>query len=229
MRKLVLGLSICAWLNMAPILANVYVVFYMTHDGTTGHVGIAIDNYKVIVHNQELDGMVFRKEDTVITGDLSFYDLWPEEEVRYGRFNKNTAPYYFKLPRTTAEPKITVESLLYRGLPHRYRRPCDALVSIKTTAKEDAELLDYIHQLSERRPYYNARKYNCADFVRLCLRKILKRKIKAREFVPMSMISTPNKLFLKLKKMPKQVGVLRDPGDKANGSFMKERILKNRT
>lgn len=228
MRKLIFILSICAWLHANPSLANVYVVFYMTLDGTTGHVGIAIDNYKVLVRSKVMDGVEIRKEETHNTGDLSFFDLWPEKEVRYGRFNRNTEPYYFKLPRTTAEAKITVETLLYRGLPHRYRRPCDALVSITTTPKEDAELLEFIHQLSEKRPYYNARKYNCADFVCLCLQQILKRKIKAREFVPMSMISTPNKLFRRLKKMPNRVEVLRDPGSKANGSFIKERILKNK-
>ena len=229
MKNLLLHIAICIVLSANAAIANVYVVFFMTEKGTTGHVGIAIDNYKVLVQESAENGLEQRKLDTISTGSLTFFDLWPEKDVPYGRFNKNTRPWYFQLPRTSAEPKITVESLLYSGLPHRYRHPCDALVQISTTPQQDAELVAFIEQLTQKRPYYNARKYNCADFVRLCLGKVLNKQIKAKEFIPVSWVSTPNKLFKKLKKMPEPVLVLRDPGSKADGSFFVERILKNKS
>jgi hypothetical protein len=173
------------------------------------------------------NGKMVSKEDTVKTNNLTFFDLWPERDVRNWRFNRNTAPKYFKLPRTSAENEVTVESLLAEGLPHRYRHACDALVMINSGVKEDEDLKSFIETLQEKRPYYNARKYNCADFVCLCLEKMWHKRVKAKEFVPMSWISTPNRLFKKLKKMPDQVLVIRDPGSKANGSFFVERILKN--
>jgi hypothetical protein len=229
MKKALFNVLFCFFVHASSVWANVYVVFYMTEQGSTGHVGIAVDNYKVIVREQWEHGSLRQWEDTVATGYLTFFDLWPERDVRYWRFNKNTPPRYFQFPRTSAEAGISPESLLYEGLPHRYRRPCDALVCIATSARVDSELMEFIAELEGKRPYYNARRYNCADFVCLCLQKVLYKKIRAREFIPFSMTSTPNKLFLKLKKTTNNVQVLLDPGNKVHGSFFVERILKNKS
>jgi hypothetical protein len=167
--------------------------------------------------------------DTVSKGTLTFFDLWPEADIPYGKFNRNTTPRYNRFPRSSAEREITVESLLDRGLPRGCRYPCDALLRIPSTAREDLALVQYIDSLTTQRPFYNARRYNCVDFVRLCLEHACGMRVHAKEFVPMSWISTPNRFFRALVgNKTRAVEVLRDPGPGVRRSFFAERVLKRK-
>lgn len=207
-------------------LNDVFIIIYVTQNGTTGHVGIAVDNYSIAIRDVLENGLLVSREDTIKKGNLTFFDLWPQKDLKYGEMNRNTEPQYFRLPRSSAEPAITVETILEKGLPHRYRTPCDAMLRISTRPDEDFKLLAFIDSLPQTRPAYNARHYNCADFAVVCLQQLLHRHIRAKEFVPMSWISTPNKLYRECtRKLP--VEVLRDPGKKVKHSFFKERILKS--
>ena len=55
--------------------ANVYVVFYTTVKGKTGHAGIAIDSYDIFVHDLIQNNMEYSVNDTQATGRLIYYDL----------------------------------------------------------------------------------------------------------------------------------------------------------
>jgi hypothetical protein len=205
--------------------ADMYIVFFVTQNGITGHVGIAIDNYDIRIRDTWKNGKPITLEDTVTNGTLTFFDLWPQKDVKVGDFHKNTVPLYFRLPRSSAEPKITVESILYQGLPHRYRVPCDGLLRIRSSSAEDFKLAAFIDSLPQIRTEYNARHFNCADFVIVCLQQHFGFLIKAKEFIPMGWVSTPNRLYRRsCQRLP--VEVLRDPGPKVKRSFFKERVLK---
>jgi hypothetical protein len=226
-KNILLVLVISLLIGIRTLMANVYVVIYVTQDGATGHAGIAVDNYELRVSEKLINGAIFRQVDTVANGTLTFFDLWPQTDIPYGRFNKDTEPRYNRFPRSSAERPITVESLLEKGLPRGCRYPCDALLRIQSTPQEDFSLLKYLDTLPSERPFYNARKYNCVDFVRLSLAHLCGMKIRAKEFVPLSMISTPNRFFRALKKEKNRpVEILRDPGPAVKRSFLRERVFK---
>lgn len=215
----------------APVSAAVndfYVVFYITQDGITGHVGIAVDNYQIRSRDVlDAGGERVSREDTVRTGALTFFDLWPKQDVHFGAFNHDTEPHYFRLPRTSAEQKITVESLLKDGLPQRYRHACDAMLRIPSSPTEDFQLLAFLDSLPTLRPTYNARRFNCADFAIACLERHFGIAISAREFLPFTWVNTPNRLYRQCLRVLPAVQVLRDPGPKVKRSFFRERILKS--
>lgn len=203
---------------------DIYIVFYVTQNGVTGHVGIAVDNYDIRVRDTWQNGRLVTLEDTVANGTLSFFDLWPKEEIKMGQIDQDLTPQYFRHPRTSAEDQITVESILNTGLPYGYRLPCDGLLRIRTTATEDFRLEAFIDSMPDLQPVYNSLHFNCTDFVIECLQRHFGFAIQAREYIPVSWVSTPNTLYRwSIRHLP--VEVLRDPGPKVNGSFFKERIL----
>lgn len=205
---------------------DIYIVVYVTENGRTGHAGIAVDNYRIVVRDMVENGTLISRDDTVRLGTLTLFDLWPKKDIGFGEYNENTDPIYFKLPRSSAEGRITPASLLEKGMPHHYKYPCDALLRIPTQPHEDFRLIAYIDSLQTLQPSYNARHYNCVDFIIFCLEKQFRQTLKAKEFVPLSWISTPNRLYRTcVRRLPAEV--LRDPGDKVNRSFFRERIIKS--
>ncbi len=224
-----ISILFCLCLLMAGKLRagcdDIYIVVYITQDGVTGHVGIAVENYDILVRDVRKGDKTVSLEDTVSNGTLTFFDLWPQKDLHIGHFNKNTAPQYFRLPRSSSEEKITVESILNKGLPHRYRLPCDGMLRIASTPAQDFQLKTFIEALPQKKPNYNSRRYNCADFVLLCLRRHFGVSIRAKEFIPLSWVSTPNRLYRQCSRaLP--VTVIRDPGPKVKRSFFRERVLK---
>jgi riboflavin biosynthesis pyrimidine reductase len=71
---------------------------------------------------------------------------------------------------------------------------------------------------------FNVRKYNCSDFILSGACYITDRKIRAKEFIPFSFSTTPNRLFKKLRALT-ETDVIVDPGKKVNGLFFKERVV----
>lgn len=198
--------------------ANVYIIIYATKDGKTGHAGIAIDNYQIQVTDN--------KSDTVRTGTLTYFDLWPDKD-RFGLFNFGVSreAKFYKLPNSIWSSPLTVASLYDKGIPHKEFYPCDAILMIPTDSKADHSMVSYLDSFMERNKYFNARYFNCSDFVHSSIADVLGIKLRAKEFIPLSFTTTPNKLCRKLMRYSK-VQVIKSPGNKIRRSFMREKVMK---
>ncbi len=212
-------------LKAAALPGHVYIIIYATHDGKSGHAGIAVDKYDIRVLDCKTcpEGVRY---DTVRNGALLYFDLWPEKD----RFNKerlieNTQPHYFRLPASSAEPAITPVSLIINGIPHEEGYPCDGLLKITTTPARDYQMVRFLDSLIAENRLFNAWTFNCADFVNLAVEHLLGQKIEADERIAWTWATTPNRLCKALMKIP-EVKVIKDPGSLINGFFFEERILK---
>jgi len=203
---------------------DIILVIYISKDGKTGHVGLAIDNYNIEVN--DITGKGPSVYDTVKTYSLTYFDLWGPPEINNLDHNKNLQARYYKLPRTSAEARINVGYFLNKGLPHAYDYPADALLRIRTTPTEDFRMQEIANRIQEKNDFFNSRQYNCVDYIILCLNEMFGTKIIAKEYIPFAWSSTPNKFYLEILKNL-DVEVIKDPGMGIHKSFFKERILKS--
>ncbi|MBK8556251.1 MAG: hypothetical protein IPL65_11015 [Lewinellaceae bacterium] len=209
-----------------PAFADVYVVIYATHNGKTGHAGIAIDKYEVKVRDcNTCPGKV--KYDTVRTGNLLYYDMWPEaDHFSKQRLFEAVPAVYYRLPASSAEASITPQSLMSKGIPHQEGYACDGLLRFKTSCGSDADLVAYLDKFIEKRKTFQAVDFNCADFVEIAVEHFLGKNIDADEYVMLTYYATtPNQLYKTLVKLP-AVTVLKNPGESINPSFWEEKIIK---
>ena len=205
-------------------LQDVYVVIYATYKGKTGHAGIAVDKYKIVYRDVPTDTGVVTLADTVKTGELVYYDFWPNDDYfNKVRTGKDIPGIYYKLPEKLFE-EITPNSLLNIGIPHKEHYACDGLLKVQTTIAKDYALLQVLDSVCARQRHFNARKFNCSDFVLVPVQLLFAKKIAAREFTPFTFSTTPNKLYKQLKKMP-GVAVLKNADEKTKRSFLSQRVL----
>lgn len=202
--------------------SSVYVVYYATNKGKTGHMGIALDNYTIWVKEKVGEGNI--AFDTASNAELTYYDLWPGED-NFSLYNtgRNIPAVYYKLP-VADHDKITLNKLYYEGIPHKEYYPADGILGISVTWEQNLWLRKMLDSLVDTKRDFNARKFNCADFVRLSLEKLMDVSLKSREFIGLGWSTTPNKLYRKLKGLP-GVTVLKDAGKKDSGSFLDERVF----
>lgn len=206
---------------------DIYLVFYATANGKSGHVGIAVDNYKVIVKDAfDENNNRIAVYDTIKNGALSYYDLWPKTDD-FNAFNvdKNVPAQYFKLPSASWENDITITSLIKTGLPHEEFYPVDGLLQITSSVKEDLEIKKYIAALINKNQDFNVRDFNCADFVELIIEKQCHCDIKADESIVLKRSTTPNRIYQEVSKL-KNIKIIKDAREKAKGAFTSERLLK---
>ena len=207
--------------NSSP---NIYIIYYATQGGKTGHVGIALDNYRIIYREIEEEGKKVEIEDTLASGELSYFDLWPrEDEFDVFATIRDVPAAYYRLPVSSTE-EVTVNSLLDKGIPHKERYACDGLLRIPSTWRNNQMIIHFLDSLIESGRDFNALNFNCTDFVRLALERLWGEEIDATEFVFVGRSSTPNKLYRELRK-DTRVEVIRNADKLAAGSFMKERVL----
>ncbi len=204
---------------------DIYIVIYATQEGFTGHAGIAVDNYDIFVIDEWVDGQLKVKYDTVANGTLTYFDMFGPQDIRWEQFKDNLQAHYNKLPKSSAEEKITPTYLVTRGLPHKYNTPCDALLRITTNALADFELIDKIELITRKNKYFNPSFFNCTDFVLECLKAHDGRSLDARENMIFAKASTPNQLYHELIKQD-NIKVIKKPGESIDASFFKEIIFK---
>lgn len=203
--------------------ADAYLVFYATHGGMTGHVGIAIDRNRVRI--TDCPGGV--RYDTVSTGELVYFDLWPaEEKYTYSFFFGNTPAKYYCLPTSSAATPITVNILLRKGLPHAMKDAVDGLAKILTTPAQDIELIAFMQGLIDEERPFSLYDFNCSDFVSVGLARIMPEPLVAEERVLARTSTTPNRLWKAVADQP-GVSILKDPGSKADGHFNSQRIFSS--
>lgn len=216
-----LGLLACctAWAGST----DVYIVYYATSKGKTGHMGIAVDNYRVVYrsgHGATDTGIA----DTVKTGELTYYDLWPDDdEFRVSHINRDMKAVYYKLP-VSSTGSVTVNSLYDEGIPHKEHYPSDGLLRVRTSWKEDQQMIKRLDSLVEAARPFNATRFNCSDFVRVPLQQLLGTPLTGKEFVLTGWSTTPNKLYRELRKQPR-VEVVKNADKQARRSFLGQRVL----
>lgn len=202
--------------------SSVYVVYYATCKGKTGHIGIAMDNYSVWVKENNENGLA--SFDTVASSELTYYDLWPDEDYfSITNTGRDIPAVYYKLPVASQE-KITLNKLYYQGIPHKEYYPADGILKISVSWQQNFWLNKILDSLAASNRIFNARKFNCTDFIRLSLEQFLNMPLKSSEFVGLGWSTTPNKLYRKLKSLPGIV-VVKDAGNKANGTFLGQRVF----
>ena len=208
--------------------ADVYLVYYATVNGKTGHVGIAVDNYKIIIREQWCNGSSIEVEDTVATGELTYYDLWPaEDDFNVFSTGRDMPAVYYQLPVSSTE-EITLNTLRDKGIPHKERYACDGILRFPTHWRQDDSLRRYLDQLMAQGRAFNARSFNCTDFVKLAFEKLLGTPLDATEFILVGRSATPNALYRELRTQPGVI-VVKNADALANGRFLSERILQGST
>ncbi len=203
---------------------TIYILYYATAAGKTGHIGIAVDNYRIVYRDVETSKGKTEISDTVANGRLTYFDLWPEEDqFTATRTGKDIPAAYYKLPVSSTE-EITLNSLYDSGIPHKEYYPCDGILKIKTSWQQDQQLLRVLDSMINANRLFNAQEFNCADFVREALEKLLRVDLKSKEFVFTGWSTTPNKLYRNILRLG-NVEIIKDPGKKSEGSFLKERVI----
>lgn len=204
---------------------DIYLVIYVTKDGRTGHVGFAVDNYKIVGRDTVVNKIKTVVYDTIKNHSLTYFDLWGPATMNWDDHDKNLTPRYYTLPRSSAEARITPNYFLTKGLPHSYDYPCDALIRIKTSAKTDYHLKEIAEQVQHEKNFFNTRKHNCSDYAILCLNRLFNINLEAKEYIPFSWSSTPNKFYQEVVANLK-VEIIKGAGEEVNNSFFKERMIK---
>jgi hypothetical protein len=200
-------------------------VIYATTESKTGHAGIAIDRYQIQVTDLMAGGVRAERADTVRTGQLVYYDLWPKDDVipRALTFRPVEAQY-FKLPGSSSEREITVESLRTRGVPHKEGYACDGLIRVPTGPAADFALGRYLDRVLEQKKPFDAWRFNCVDFVLLGLKRVLRASLDVEEPVVVRRAATPNRLYRALRALT-GVEVVKNADRVTGGSFFEERLL----
>jgi hypothetical protein len=225
-RELIIAMLIVACLRTSSGACNVYFITYATRNGNTGHSALAVDNYAIYVSDMTVNGTLIHKYDTVRTGTLTYFDFWPEKDFFSIRsIGRDTKAKYNRLPAASYEKEITLENIVSYGIPHVKNYPCDGILSFETTPGKDIEMIAFMDSIVRLGRSFNARRYNCSDFVLLGARHVTEKNIIAKEFIPFSFSTTPNRLYKKLSRIP-GIKVIVDPGVKVDGTFFKERILE---
>ncbi len=206
---------------------DIYFIFYATIDGKSGHVGIAVENYKIIVKDYyDENNKRISVYDTIKDGTLTYYDLWPvKDDFDASSVNKDYKPRYYKLPAASWEDNITVYSLLEKGIPHEEGYPVDGLLQLPSSPAKDYEIKENIEREIDKNRPFNVRQFNCADFVALIIEKICRCTINAEEYIFFRLSTTPNKLYKEVAGL-NTVKVIKNGSEKAKGSFTMERLLK---
>lgn len=213
----------CCWMLTPTAFANAYLILYATHEGKTGHCGIAVDEYKIHVREEDhKDGLRYFY-DTVATGALIYYDFWPAHDDYKEHYDTDTEPAYFKLPSAKWKQIISLRTLQDQGIPHKYGYPCDAILEFSSSKSNDFALTAYLDQKMRNSRPFNAMEYNCCDFVGEALTFYTGRSCHGKEFVVKGWVTTPNALYREIASWP-DVMIIRDPGAKVSQSFFRERI-----
>jgi len=208
----------------SSLWADVHLIIYATYNGNTGHCGIAVDDYKIVVKETIQSGHTSYYYDTINTGTLKYYDFWPFDDVYKGQYNGDVKPLYYRLPSTTYKQLISLKTLADQGVPHKFGYPCDAIISIQTTNRKDFEMIDFLERKINEFKSFNSMQHNCCDFVTEALAFLTGKDLVAKEFIVKDFVTTPNELYKNVSLWP-GITIVKNPGDKVNGTFFQERIL----
>ncbi|MCS6954981.1 MAG: RHS repeat-associated core domain-containing protein [Candidatus Calescibacterium sp.] len=205
---------------------DVYLVIWATSDGKIGHAGIAVDNYKKVerqverlVEYQDPKGRTFTVREMITEtfyekdGTVTYYDLWPGVDVGKKNAGKDVPAKYNVI--------ITdISKILNTDITGSEGYAPDGVVQLSTDYATDQKTIQAIEQFMANNPSYNGRTCNCSDLAEAGVETAVGKNLKADEFIPFKMSTTPNKLFRKTAEQPNAT-VIKDPGGKTDKSFLK--------
>jgi len=197
---------------------DIYLIVYTTKTGHTGHIAMAVDNYKILVRDTVINNHRTSVYDTVKNNSLTYFDFWGPPNINWDEHDRDLPGRYYKLE------KITPQYFLTKGLPHSYDYPCDALIRIKTSPATDSRLKNIAEALQMEKQSFNTRKYNCTDYILYCLNRLYNINLEAKEYIPFFWSSTPNK-FYKVITSSLEVEIMKAAGSEIDNSFFKERVI----
>ncbi len=192
-----------------------YLLIWFSKDNETGHAGIAVDNYKLqkVMDSKGkpvLDSKGNYTYEMVKDGTMTYYDLWPNDEVGMSELQSNVKSDYSK------GIKINSISDLMRKDPTGSRsgnvsaegRAADGIVQIDTDYDQDK---GYASGTANSGKMYNASEFNCSTFAENALKKAFP-ALDASQFVkvPFSLrllykntrVVAPNNLYNAAMKLP---------------------------
>lgn len=226
MKNVIINIILFLYINNC--YSNIYIAYYATIKGNTGHIGIAIDNYDIkITDFKDANGNWHSRQDSVANGTVTYFDLWPSTAVtKIWQIHQKYEPQYIQYPQTEFDEPYFLEDLYMKGIPKKKKKSLDGLLQIESTANKDFTLLVDIQAIMSQQKPYNAVDYNCTNFVMEVLEKHFKHKILLKkEYILYAGFHTSNKLFRYLIQQP-HTQLLIDPKEKVKGRFFKERFWK---
>jgi hypothetical protein len=221
--KLIIFNIIFFW-GINTVYADVHLIIYATQQGRTGHCGIAVDDYIVQVQTYLSGGKTCYRADSIKTGTLLYYDLWPMKDEYKGNYEGDVAPIYYKLPSNHFKQYISLKTLADQGVPHKFGFPCDGILTFPVDQVRDFETIRFLNQLMLRNKDFNALHYNCCDFVIEAINHLTGLNISAKEFIIKNYANTPNQLYKVVSGMS-GVRITKDAGPAVNNSFVQARVI----
>jgi len=215
------------FLNYSELYGNIYITFYATNNGNTGHIGIAVDNYDIKIFDYYKNDMLYIREDSICNGTITYFDLWPKEAIHdIWKIHKKYEAFYSKYPTSDFDDPLFLEDLVFKGIPRKKNRKPDGLLKINSTAKQDFILKQAVDSLIALNKQYQAINYNCTDFIADIISMFYGQKLSIqKEKILFTKFSTPNKLFSFLQKQNGSQIII-NPENKLKGSFLIERFFK---
>lgn len=150
----------------------------------------------------------------VADGTVTYYDLWPGGDgVGKKNAGKDVEASYNVIENTT------LDYILNNDITKSEGYAPEGVIRISSKSETDLNTKLAITDFMKI-PKYNGRTRNCSDLAEVGVNSSLGIKIKANEFIPFKISTTPNKLY---RKTTKQAGtvVLKNPGDKIKKSFLR--------
>jgi len=148
---------------------EVYLLVWKSKDGETGHAGIAVTNYKYV---EARDGRGYKP---VPNATVTYFDLWPEAQVRDTELQDNVIPNYNK--RVLKVEDLTQIDVSVSGIPgyvseNGEGRPADQVIMLVSpkgkTHFETTQLTQKVKTVAlqqiRQQEGYNACNNNCSSF-----------------------------------------------------------------
>ena len=223
-RAMLVNLTLACCLVCPPCRAHAYLLISATYQGKTGHAAIAVDEYKIRVNEKMVAGKTVYTQDTIATGFVHFFDLWPLDDSYKANYAIDVTPRYYQLPSSKYKQAVSLKNLAEFGLPHKSNYAVDGILTLpEGTAAKDLALLEYLKQATRQSKAFNAMHYNCSDFAAQAVSFYTGKPIEAREWILSKNATTPNMLYKTVGKWP-GVAVYKDAANKVKGSLCNERI-----
>jgi hypothetical protein len=211
--------------TLTGIRADVHVVIFATYGGRTGHCGLAIDDYCIRAIDQQCNGVSYITYDTIATGTVTYYDLWPVKDEYKGNYDGDIAARYYRLPSSQYKQWISLKTLSDQGVPHKFNYPADGIVTLVSSPKQDFLLRTWIDDQIRLERDFNAIHHNCCDFVGEAIYQLTGQSIDAREWIIRYHATTPNPFYKAVAQIP-NARITKNPGDLVDGTFVEERVYK---
>ncbi len=148
---------------------DVILFIWLTSEGSYGHAGIAVSNYK-----KDKDGNYEKDEDgnQIEDGTYTYYDLYPDEPVDRLSAWGSQDPDFKKGSGRQGQIR-TAEELEFGVQSDLQIRPADGILLTETDFASDQAVKERLEAKTKDGTRFDSRKYNCSNFCREAYEGIL--------------------------------------------------------